>query len=445
MGGAMTKKLKSFKGLIGIVTLGLFVLGLVYIFDNFQNTHSLNNQTSQTTSYPGPVQSPATATPVDAVKPYPGPKPITPTPIVDNTSGVQACVFNYDLPVQEPQRVSLDSYLFTEPKQIYKSDMSMEIAQWLSDNQGLLVTYPIRSNPGKESIAVVDLSTGLLTEYGVKIIDYISPVWLPTSQAVAYTILAANSNFQLNVNQPHSKAILSPQTAPILSSPYLAVKQDGSFISISSLHPLKLDLYDGKSFTTQTFPIKLDRSTKYVTLQRSQLEWNNQLHQLAISDPSGLLFLDFTSANICKVELGTYSEEEIWPYFSKWSPNGRYLAMLTVTGNFPFRHMDLTVLDMTIGKMSRIQNVSKDPNISTYFSEITWAPDSKTLATLSMIDQNKVGLFIVDVTSGKTRQIIPNYQFPKGDVGRNLAWSPDGKNLVFVCFNGPLCTIEVNH
>ncbi len=91
-----------------------------------------------------------------------------------------------------------------------------------------------------------------------------------------------------------------------------------------------------------------------------------------------------------------------------------------------------------------------------YVWDIAWAPDNYHLVAIGQVSayqhcapncmDNVDRMYLVDFIFGKADLIFPSFQFSGGDVGENLAWSPDGTKILAQCRTektGRLCYIPV--
>ena len=160
-------------------------------------------------------------------------------------------------------------------------------------------------------------------------------------------------------------------------------------------------------------------------------------HVALYADPY-LFLLDNGQSRVCEVDLGVGPGEDRSPLFpieAKWSPNGRYLAMIT-TARYPGQlgsFSRLTVLDVVTGKFIQ-------PSVPARFvTDIDWAPTSQHVLILGDISQARgrpaYQLFLVDVVSSDSRLMMPQQMWgPLGSLpGWAFAWAPNGKELAIKC------------
>ena len=149
-------------------------------------------------------------------------------------------------------------------------------------------------------------------------------------------------------------------------------------------------------------------------------------------------------------------EDSKHAWVARWSPNGRYLAIVRGWGYFPHGDFsDLDVLDTLTGKQY-IQAFSPDVKGMHFVTDIAWAPDNYHLVAIGQVsafphcaskcmeDVNR--LYLVDFISGKADLLFPSFQFSSDMEGTNLAWSPDGSKILATCWDGSesrLCLVPV--
>jgi hypothetical protein len=166
--------------------------------------------------------------------------------------------------------------------------------------------------------------------------------------------------------------------------------------------------------------------------------------------PYWLFLVNSDTGQACEVDLGMSSQVPLYPIKASWSPNGRYLAM-TISVYYPGTLMEfshLAVLDTFTGEIYQ-----PDLGIS-HVWDIGWMPDSQHLLALGRVRFNdKEGLVqqlaLVNAQAKNFYIVLPNYaDFGGGEVGSQMALSPDGQILAIMCDvvgESHLCTISIEH
>ncbi|HFD86475.1 MAG TPA: hypothetical protein ENJ35_02235 [Gammaproteobacteria bacterium] len=240
-----------------------------------------------------------------------------------------------------------------------------------------------------------------------------------------------------------------------LASPYLAADSTGEKVAFllrdRGARPAVMDLL-GRG--VQLFDVKLPLSSIRTFESIYHVTWNPKGNEVAFYNDSGLYLLDTVSGQACQVQLGLAGLGERgrrWAYFAKWSPNGRYLAMITTSGPFPLEFSELTILNAYTGELRSTHPSQLTNSAQYYVTGVSWSPNSRTLAVESVIERKEgtdwAGLFLIDAQNQNFRRILPDFLFGGGEWGQNMAWSPDGKRLVVACpgnVKASLCLTTVN-
>ena len=217
-------------------------------------------------------------------------------------------------------------------------------------------------------------------------------------------------------------------------------------VSHELLEPEQLIPFDPALFGNEGYSITYDMS------------WRPNASQLFLynggSPTSQTLLLDANTGRTCTLDFGG------WVYFARWSPNGRYLAVITQKGPMlsSWSDLDLSVLDGLTGKLYRIDSTKVGPvemkNCCRHMiGDFSWAPNNRYLivtgtagltGTTSYVPIDK--LYLVDFLSGDVSDLFPSYEFYTDWWGRSLAWSPDGSKIIAKCpteTEGRLCLVSV--
>ena len=132
---------------------------------------------------------------------------------------------------------------------------------------------------------------------------------------------------------------------------------------------------------------------------------------------------------------------------AQWSPDGAQRAALLAPGaqtGSPVRRTRLQIWN------SRSRQTLAWEDAPALLTDIAWAPDSRWLAVLGVVEITADGLeraqlFLLDTATGKAH-LAREERFGGGLAGRQLAWSPDGTLLAIACpiaHEGRLCLLPI--
>jgi Tol biopolymer transport system component len=383
-----------------------------------------------------------------------------------------------------------ETYTFSEPKVVLtEPDGMFSISEWLPDSQRVLVerTVAEKGQVSSNSIELfnpVKVKTQIYAEtfYGLPIwvssLDSIlyqefvaesgsydaSGNYIPPSSDTAHVLLLLSNgnpnNTQTIDDSQYNHFRVSQNNHPtsVYSSP--AVKPDGSEIVYLKANGEIYQFYSrkisqGQFDTEQLLPID-SNILKNNTITRYEMAWRPYTEQIFFvgnADYYGRaqeFLFDMNTGKFCTFNFGLSS------WFARWSPNGRYLAIIRGGAWFPIDFSDLAVLDTATGNLYTMA-FSPDVEGRHYVWDIAWAPDSYHLVAIGQVgayqhcapncmdDVNR--MYLVDFISGKADLIFPSFQFSSGDIGENLAWSPDGTKILAQCRTekvARLCLIPVH-
>lgn len=413
------------------LTLIIFLgLGLVLaLFLNNQPAQPTPQQESKSTGEKlvspspvgklAPILSPTatpTATPVvipviitTFPTPTPAPSPI-PTPTFEPLS---------DKPIL--------GFVFKPPQEIPITRNSIgqnEIVEWLSNSsEELLLKGPV-------TLSTVNIKSGNAKEYAR--VDepgnIFQPIWLSEENGVAYLSFDPKTdqqNLWIGKGDGQVEQIVSDVVPPI-------IPLDEKSIAISKRNSDFVILTDTKEVNGSTQPIP-------TYLSESKPEQNENIATSPNGDwiayynnPEKMLQLvDTTNNRSHFIDFG----QNKWVWLARWSPDGKKLALLVTEGMPPVAYSHLYILEWPENNFYQI-GVDK----FNFVTEMAWAPNSKHLLFLPVIDYRDgvetIGLYITDVVKPSETTPIP---IPvKGLIGYkgSLSWAPDGKKILVEYRNG---------
>jgi hypothetical protein len=161
--------------------------------------------------------------------------------------------------------------------------------------------------------------------------------------------------------------------------------------------------------------------------------------------------LDTNSGQPCELNLSgkTPAGQLAVNLFPHWSPNGRFLAVISVGG--------FSVLDTATGHVYEIdekQLISTDIKGQLSINDIAWAPDNRHLAATVQVSDYSVppgenyiklrDLYVIDFVSNRAVQIPSDIKFGTTYGHTSILWSDDGSQLLVMCSApGGLCLLPV--
>lgn len=387
--------------------------------------------------YPGP-------------SPYPGPEQGEPTAKAI-LKELPLCIFDGNSYSQNSEEFSVTSpqYAPSNSRVAFAAEFNPENIQWMPSGKQLLITYTTSDKAGsRETMAFLDVFSGTIRVIGERQFTYAPPIWLDNQKSIAYIEPGEGGNYNIFTKQliEAAKSAVIAQT----SQPYLAIGPNESLTLFSQMGKAQIEIVDAKgSIQTMLNTADLLSVPEWdfgpSLPQPGRFAWNSTFEKLAINSPKGLFFLDIKSGSICHINLGEQNQEKLWPYYVRWSPNNRYLAMLTTSGTGIVPFLNLTILDYLTGKLTQVFPDDSNATSNIYFTDITWSPDSQTIATLVGRGENTGNqLLFVDIATGNSKRVLPDANFYSGGVAGKLDWSPDGDHIAYICLKGPLCILDTN-
>jgi len=414
-----------------------------------------------------------------------------------------ACTFPLaDIPTQES---TPEEYTFSEPQKVTidPSLGSIDLYQWLPDNQRVLIGRRQAENSMTGyTIDLLNPQTGESQIFGARPWPSMNvpPIWAPGLDAVIYPttitpdsanpplvrgsngipIIPPSRNYgrQLWVSKGYPADVQSIEDElvtvankhrPTVGSEFIvAVNPDGSEIVYMDNVGSKLYVRKITHGTLQIVPVPSFDAAKW-DYRRSedtpfpidfQMAWRPNSSQIFLYNDiqvAGYTFLlDIKNGQVC--ELNLFGEEDpnewrkSWAMLARWSPNGRYLAVVRTKGGRPIDFSDLLILDTVTGNLYQTDVTKFSPSDldiqgKHYVIDVAWAPDNQHLAVIGYV--NSAGgnaipdlhrLFLLDFFTGKAIQISSE------NLGRNmdanLLWSDNGSHLLVKCSDG-LCLLSV--
>lgn len=349
----------------------------------------------------------------------------------------------------------LNEYVFAAPQIVLTHTAPIGIAGWLPNNQEVLLTL---RQPGSinETIETFNIITKQRRLYSTRPSMGIPPIWLNTSNRVAYTALTGRQ-YDLWIRGHAEEHAIQPVLLNVnpaftgYGDRVIAVQPDqGRPVQLNGagqlLGPIAVDL------TTFGF-IPGDPLTNY------RMTLSPTAPKLALYDTKTLLIADVQTGDVQRLDLGEVHSERSgyghrWAFAARWSPNGRYLALLTTVGTPVVPYTELTIVNADSGLSSQV------PLEVRYVHDVAWAPDSRVVVSLGEVSTTEgkaaLGLYLIAVSlpDGAIRRMLPEQTFGLGTTAQGLSWSSDGSAILLLCpqrvqteppqGENRLCSIEVS-
>lgn len=432
------EKRSRFAGLVELAALSALAISLVLIFQFLRVNPE--TATDQIGSYPESESK------IGATLSYPEPEtyfstqlPYPPPDQTPESVRLPLCQFNGNS-VPKITTASLDDYIFSDPQMVHVSPGNIGLVDWLPDNQLVLLTRD-DSDKNLQTIELFNPQNGESQIYAERRNVPAPPIWLPGLKAVAYSdmkVLDATKQpvvftRQLWISQGVGNKAQS--IADNVSSFYLDADPNTNQIAYLidrqlSLQNTELNITHAVNFDPNAW--ESPKESGQIQPLYYAMAWRPGSVQIAFYNENRFLILDTNTGEACEVDL------DGWASVARWSPNGRFLAMVRTNGPMPDKYSDLAVLDATTGTFYTSQ-IAPELNGQHYVTDIAWAPDSRHLIALGEVRENSQGekqnrgLYFVDFASGQSIHLSLEQSFGGGWWGSNMVWSPDGSKLLVAC------------
>jgi hypothetical protein len=251
--------------------------------------------------------------------------------------------------------------------------------------------------------------------------------------------------------QPLENAQLTGSAAPYFS---VAASPDGGEIAYLNGVDKQLFRKTASNNVLETLPsVAVDLAQWTRSPNYFRMAWRPGSSQILLYStsysstmPSYAFLLDTDNGQVCGVDLSLAKGEASGsPVLARWSPNGRYLAIIRWDG---YRNPNsLVALDAANGEVHEISAESMTPPEIAglhIVNDIAWAPDNRHLAALTQVQTIDAtpnqeaykfsGLYLVDPFAPEFLPISNPTQPLGSTLGQtNLVWSADGSGLLVRC------------
>lgn len=347
----------------------------------------------------------------------------------ETTTEIPLCTFNVQA-IPPSATLPLDAYTFAEPQIVLTSATQIELLQWVSETQSLLLLHhPDLSSP-QDIIETLNPQTGERRRYAEAQLAGTEPFWLAPVQGVVFVERLSDGQQVLRLSHGTEQPILdialnipngamdidfNRQQLVLLSS---ASKKQAHMATISFAEPVQT--------VTAIKSESIDLQGRYgMTLSPDG-------SQAAIYGREGLYVQNRLTGQVCQLSLGQVGNENRWGSRTQWSSDSQYIALITTYGvreGDMLHVMDLTVVDMNTGQQKQIDFEGK------HAYQIYWLPDTHIfLAVVADEDEPNSGfknLYLVDATTSRVKAILPDHRFLMNNIG--IQWTKEGKAVFVSC------------
>jgi len=369
-----------------------------------------------------------------------------------------------------------EKYTFAEPKVVFTDELQPEIVDWLPDSQNAIIMpktlIDLGINGYQETIELFNPETQKIQIYAIRRDSEGMPAWNPELNAIVYpnTKIIVNDTDILK-SQFFSQLKISygnPDETQLLVDDLLAhsitVKPDGSQIIYYKNDEELVNkffsrmIFDGSLQAEKLLSINLAQDEIY-SVNTYETVWRLGTSQMFfysnVSPTDQAILFDINYGRPpCTISFNG------WVYFARWSPNGKYLAVIKSPSSHTslWASYNLSILDGLTGNFYQIDSKKMVPEemkecCRHIVSNFSWAPDNRHLIVMGTADFAGTGehnpinkLYLVDSISGDVDDLFPSYKFNIAWKGTGLAWSPDGLKLLADCpteEQGQLCLFAV--
>jgi len=411
--------------------------------------------------------------PAQTYIPVASPTVIQPTETLTSEINSQPPICTFPLKQMAMVESSPDKYTFAEPKVVFIDELQPDIAGWLPDSQNVIIMpkrlIDLGLNGYQQTIESFNPETQETQVYAIRREGEGMPAWNPELNAIIYPdtkIIGTDiknvqffSQLRISYGNPDATQLLADD----LLAHSIAVKPDGSQIVYYKNNRGLVNqffsrmIFDGSLQAENLLPVNLAQDEIY-SVNTYNTVWRLGTSQMFfysyVSPTDQTILLDVNNGQSCTISFNG------WVYFARWSPNGRYLAVIKSLSSHLSLWADynLSVLDGLTGNFYQIDSKKVGPVemkdcCRHIIGDFSWAPDNRHLIVMGTADFTGTGthnpiekLYLVDFISGDVNELFPSHEFNIARRGAGLAWSPDGLKLLANCpteEQGRLCLIAV--
>lgn len=356
--------------------------------------------------------------------------PATATPAALATEAVD------HIPSTEWEKATLEQIRFGAPRGLIEGVGEFQIAGWM-DNHRVLFTGDVENTRTLQSL---DVLGGAVTRYDEGIFVG-TPRWLSQSASAVYLWLNRKDNTQQVRTSSGNPGVAPLTLEPAVGLPFLFVQPNGN--GVVSIAPDLKSVRATNVDATERAPAPLDLE-KFAPPTPTPMEWIYRSAQSpnrewgAFFNRDHFVLLNLVTNKVKELFLPEENSEfgrgRWWGLAAAWSPNNEQIAIIATIGDLPNSFRRLYIYDLKTMQIKRL-------TLPTFFvlNNLAWAPNSRILLAQGDVEDlpdgyKKQGNILIDTLQDRS---LPVTLLPPRRVGGNteveLAWSPDGKSLVYHC------------
>lgn len=328
------------------------------------------------------------------------------------------------------QNATLDQIHFGEPKMVLTDTLGLRIVGWISDADLLIRRDTVPGGNGS-AIEVFNVETRAVRRLAEGRFSG-SPVWNPVEQALVYLqydeVRRQRDLMWYPLDAGEAQKLASDVVLPIV-----LVDEGKGAVAYSTGEKALVSRTVGLETQKRRFSF-----AQYAMRIPTPYEW---IYQTAVS-PDGkwqvvyncenFLLVNSQSGTIKEIDLGNWVTDGAlprWALEAQWSPDGQMLAVVATVDRLPNQIRFLLLLDPWKNELRTV------PLPYGFPIELSWAPNSRLLLVQGEVGTvppgfGLPGAMLIDVGTSEHREVK---LYPEGILGGNIAWSPDGFLLAFLC------------
>ena len=330
------------------------------------------------------------------------------------------------------EHATLENIHFGEPQVVLTDSLGLRIVSWISENEVLIRRDTLPGGNGY-AIEVFNVQTGAVERLAAEVFCG-KPLWNPVQQAVVY-LQYDKVRKQRNLMWRPLAAREGQQLVPSVTSPILLAAGGKGAVAYS----VEERALTGKETGATDKDIQIAFETfappattlfcgwKYDTAVSPDGKWQvvyNCEHFLLVNTKNGV---------VQELDLGK-GKGQWQPYWAldvQWSPDGEQLAVVATVGWLPNQIRFLLLVEPWTAQVKELPIPR-----SFVLGDLAWDPKGCFLLAVGVVDTippgyGVLGTILVNTANEEIREVG---LLPEGSLaGGDIAWSPNGNQVAFLC------------